>query len=212
LVATTQKFEDAGAGTVLASAAVDERVLALLRAVNSEAHPGKAALTKKGTLDVQGTDDDDVIRVRRSGEKVIVGINKLVQTFEMAKVKRIVVNAGKGDDAITFVGNLRRGYVNGGPGDDTIVGGDEDDVLTGGAGNDLIYGGRGNDRINGSGGKDTIFGEAGDDRLFGGAGNDALDGGPGADTIDGGEGADAMLNVTKEDVVVRDSMDSIVAP
>jgi Ca2+-binding RTX toxin-like protein len=100
-------------------------------------------------------------------------------------------------------------YVDGGPGDDTIVGslttaaspsscqeGVEchlevgSQTFEGGAGDDIIYGDRGNDILRGNAGDDRLYGGIGDDRLEGGPGNDWLSGGFGADTIDGGEGND----------------------
>jgi Ca2+-binding RTX toxin-like protein len=99
-------------------------------------------------------------------------------------------------------------YVDGGPGDDTIVGslttaasgscesepGCHEEagsqIFEGGAGNDFVYGDRGNDILRGNAGNDRLYGGIGDDRLEGGTGNDWLSGGFGADTIDGGEGND----------------------
>ncbi len=97
-------------------------------------------------------------------------------------------------------------YVDGGPGDDTIVGslttaasgscetgchlevGSQ--TFEGGAGDDIVYGDRGNDILRGNEGDDRLYGGIGDDRLEGGPGNDWLSGGFGADTIDGQEGSD----------------------
>lgn len=95
-------------------------------------------------------------------------------------------------------------YVDGGPGNDTIVGsrtnatscetpchlGVGSQTIEGGEGNDIIYGDRGNDILRGNGGNDRLYGGIGDDRLEGGPGNDWLSGGFGADTLDGGEGGD----------------------
>jgi Ca2+-binding RTX toxin-like protein len=95
-------------------------------------------------------------------------------------------------------------YVDGGPGNDTIVGslttaascpsgchlevGSQ--TFEGGEGDDLVYGDRGNDILRGNAGDDRLYGGIGDDRLEGGTGNDWLSGGFGADTIDGGEDSD----------------------
>jgi Ca2+-binding RTX toxin-like protein len=104
-------------------------------------------------------------------------------------------------------------YVDGGPGNDTIVGSLTTEAsgpitaasgscetgchleagsqtFEGGAGNDIVYGDRGNDILRGNLGNDRLYGGIGDDRLEGGPGNDWLSGGFGADTIDGGEGND----------------------
>ncbi len=57
-----------------------------------------------------------------------------------------------------------------------VEGGDGDDRLIGGRGRDFFAGGRGADRI---------VGGAGDDALFGDDGRDAIDGGSGDDLVDG---------------------------
>jgi Ca2+-binding RTX toxin-like protein len=104
-------------------------------------------------------------------------------------------------------------YVDGGPGNDTIVGSVTSaaspaaasasceapvechllvgsQTFEGGPGNDIVYGDRGNDILRGNEGDDRLYGGIGDDRLEGGTGNDWLSGGFGADTIDGQEGSD----------------------
>jgi Ca2+-binding RTX toxin-like protein len=98
--------------------------------------------------------------------------------------------------------------MDGGPGDDRLIGGEE---LRGGGGadringtgykrdshTDQIVGGDGNDRIVGDGsgnGNDDIDAGDGDDDVRGGRGNDDIDGGPGNDTCDPGGGAGAVVN------------------
>jgi Ca2+-binding RTX toxin-like protein len=95
-------------------------------------------------------------------------------------------------------------YVDGGPGNDVIVGSQTGAVscpegchlsvgsqtFEGGEGDDIVYGDRGNDILRGNAGDDRLYGGIGDDRLEGGPGNDWLSGGFGSDTIDGGEGND----------------------
>ena len=93
---------------------------------------------------------------------------------------RLEIIGGDGDERIDASG-YRVGAVvlNGGGGDDTLVGSRGDDSLDGGAGNDVIRGGAGHD---------TLFGNLGNDRLFGQGGIDELGGGLGDDRIDGGGG------------------------
>ncbi|MBF9232743.1 calcium-binding protein [Microvirga sp. BT350] len=55
--------------------------------------------------------------------------------------------------------------------------------VDGGGGNDVIIGGYGNDRLYGGGGDDLLVGGAGSDRLSGGLGRDLLVGGEGADAF-----------------------------
>jgi len=60
---------------------------------------------------------------------------------------------------------------------------DETGTINGGNGNDLLVGGTGNDTINGGKGDDNLDGGTGRDTLIGGSGNDLLTGGNGADTF-----------------------------
>ena len=115
-----------------------------------------------------------------------------------------VFDLGAGDDTFEiederFVSSLT---VDGGDGDDTIVGTSLDDVLLGGAddddirgmaGDDTISGGAGIDTLNGNAGDDTIRGQAGDDILRGGGDDDTLRGGRGADNVKGNGGADRVF-------------------
>jgi fimbrial isopeptide formation D2 family protein/uncharacterized repeat protein (TIGR01451 family) len=63
-----------------------------------------------------------------------------------------------------------------------IQGGIGNDNLLGTTGNDLLEGLQGHDTMAGDAGNDTLEGQLGDDLLIGGAGADALDGGAGNDT------------------------------
>lgn len=104
--------------------------------------------------------------------------------------------------------------LDGGGGNDRIIGTPESDVLIGGTGKDTIdadpsgidyglgdriYGGPGNDRLRGGAGPDRLYGGFGDDELLGARGTDpfptyklpfdygdVLQGGPGNDVLDGG--------------------------
>ncbi len=86
--------------------------------------------------------------------------------------------SGEGDTVTTDTEK-----VNGGSGNDRLVGSGGDNVLWGGAGNDTIEG---------QGGNDLIFGVEGDDLLRGGSGNDTIQGGLGADDMAGEDGLDTL--------------------
>ena len=84
-------------------------------------------------------------------------------------------------------------HIDGGGGDDTIIGsnnGTGDDTLIGGAGNDSIRGWYGDDSLVGGTGDDQLQGDIGADTLEGGAGNDTLGSWFGAASLSGGDDAD----------------------
>jgi Ca2+-binding RTX toxin-like protein len=108
-------------------------------------------------------------------------------------------------------------YVDGGPGNDTILAtgpstsalacttshcGVGSQEFVGGPGEDTVFGERGNDILRGGAGNDRLYGGIGDDRLEGGPGNDLLSGGFGADSIDGGEGSDFVRGDATIDAIV----------
>ncbi len=63
---------------------------------------------------------------------------------------------GAGDDSFTAIGTTKQVHVDGGDGNDTIVGSDAGDIIAGGAGNDVITGGKGADFLSGGDGDDTF--------------------------------------------------------
>jgi Ca2+-binding RTX toxin-like protein len=85
--------------------------------------------------------------------------------------------------------------VEGGSGDDTIVGDDDMNVISGGSGNDTIQGLGGDDQIDGDIGDDTIDGGAGDDLITARQGHDKIDCGDGKGDICL-YGKDASVNKT----------------
>jgi Ca2+-binding RTX toxin-like protein len=109
------------------------------------------------------------------------------------------VDGGDGNDLI--LGQGGGDSLSGGDGDDTISGGDRNDRINGDAGNDLLSGdtgrdklngGTGNDTLDGGDGRDKLWGGDGEDLLMGGADRDVLEGGAGNDTLDGGAGNDKL--------------------
>ena len=68
-------------------------------------------------------------------------------------------------------------------------------TVDGGAGDDRILGSNGNDMLLGGDGNDFIDGQQGDDAAFLGAGDDVFqwDPGDGSDAVEGQDGTDTML-------------------
>jgi Ca2+-binding RTX toxin-like protein len=131
------------------------------------------------------------------------------------RVEDVIVGT---DCADTIVVPPNVAYVDGGPGNDTILAtgtstsalacttpphcGAGSQEFVGGPGNDTVFGERGNDILRGGEGDDRLYGGIGDDRLEGGPGNDLLSGGFGADSIDGGEGSDFVRGDATIDTIV----------
>ena len=112
----------------------------------------------------------------------MVGLPALVNvTGSEGANDSLVVNALGGDDSVDGVHAARRRSckltVDGGAGNDTILGSHGADMLLGGDGNDFIDGNQGNDMA------------------FLGAGDDVFqwDPGDGSDTVEGQDGTDTML-------------------
>lgn len=155
-----------------------------------------------------GASNDNILIDHDGG--VRVQVNGTVETFPGVVVTAINVLAGDGNDGVTVGGGLL-GIpitVDGGSGDDTIVGGDVtitgglgDDIITGGPGHDNLDGGGGNDVIDGLGGNDVITGGDNDDEIHGGDGNDNLSGGSGNDTIHAGTGNNVVSDGSGNDTI-----------
>ena len=93
--------------------------------------------------------------------------------------ERLVLNANGGDDSFSATGNLAALIaisVDGGVGNDTLLGSNGIDLAAGGDGNDFVDGQQGND---------TAFLGAGEDTFFVGSGD-------GSDMVEGQAGTDAM--------------------
>lgn len=102
-----------------------------------------------------------------------------------------VVDGGEGDDLL--IGSGAEDIMDGGYGNDSIRGRGGADTLEGGHGWDVVKGGGGNDEIGGSGGDDRLFGNGGHDEIDGGSGNDRINGGGGNDTMTGGMSGDVFI-------------------
>ena len=122
---------------------------------------------------VNGTAGDDTVTVASSGAGVVV--NGLAAKVTLAGTEGAL-------DSLT---------VNGLDGNDTI----NASALKAGQINLTINGGAGDDKIIGSQGDDTVFGAQGNDTALLGAGNDTFvwNPGDGSDTVDGQAGSDTLV-------------------
>jgi len=111
----------------------------------------------------------------------VQGDGNLILDLTASGIERVF--SGSGNDILTATGSVTLVEINGGAGDDLLVGSAFDDTLRGDAGDDTLYGGDGNDVLVGGGGNNVLFGGAGDDRLYVDTQTASLDGGDGNDTV-----------------------------
>ena len=124
--------------------------------------------------------------------------------------RRSTSTAGNGDDVVridesngVFTDTIAT-TIDGGNGDDSLVGGSGAGTLQGGNGNDILAGGSGAETLLGGNGNDSIDGNRGNDVALMGNGDDTFvwDPGDGSDIVEGQNGADTMLfngaNVTEQ--------------
>lgn len=138
-----------------------------------------------GVLTVTGTTANDVMTITQSGSTWTITDNAYSTTQSYVGVTQLVVNGGDGSDKIS-ANTAVNTSLNGGTGNDTLIGSNLTDIFVGGDGNDSLVG---------NGGADKFFGGAGNDTLSGGAGNDTLFGGTGNDSIVGNDGDDVIITI-----------------
>jgi len=128
-----------------------------------------------GILVIRGTDLADTIKVDLNSRGGLVVTSRTIDgnlgiegadLYSAAKVTKIVIDAGGGDDTVEISSAIKTWT--------------------------RIFGGYGNDTIRGGGGVDNIYGGEGKDRLYGNGGSDFIVGGGGVDTIDGGSGSNTV--------------------
>jgi Ca2+-binding RTX toxin-like protein len=144
---------------------------------------------KHGVLAIKGTDASDEIVLRlQAGEPGILQIDvgddgSADFSFKREKIAKIAVDARAGDDLVR-IDESNGVFTDGIP--TTIDGGDGNDNLLGGSGAETLRGGDGNDSIDGNGGNDAAFLGADNDTFV-------WDPGDGSDTVEGQDGTDTMV-------------------
>jgi Ca2+-binding RTX toxin-like protein len=133
------------------------------------------------TVSVNGTNGNDQIQISSSGASVrVAGLAAEIDIVGTDAGDILSVSAGNGNDTINASGvqsspmNL---VLDGGAGNDTIIGSGGNDTLLGGDGNDTVTGGRGNDVALLGSGNDTFVWNPGD----------------GSDTVEGQDGTDTLV-------------------
>ena len=133
------------------------------------------------TVEVNGGNGAEQFTTTANGTRVRFDrLNPAPFAIDIGTSENLVVNANGGEDSFSATGNLAaliKITVDGGAGNDNLLGSNGVDVLLGGDGNDFVDGQQGNDV--------ALLG-AGDDSF-------QWDPGDGNDTIEGQDGTDAML-------------------
>jgi Ca2+-binding RTX toxin-like protein len=129
---------------------------------------------------VNGTNGNDQITIAGSGTSVLVaGLAAQVSITNAESGDILTVNAGGGTDTInaaSLAANVVGLVIDGGAGNDTIIGSQGADKLLGGDGNDIVIGGRGDDTAFLGNGNDSFTWNPGD-------GSDIVEGEAGTDTL-----------------------------
>jgi Ca2+-binding RTX toxin-like protein len=129
---------------------------------------------------VNGTKGNDVIEVQsQNGALVVTGLPEVVTVSGSESIDALIVSGGAGNDtlsAATLPADNVTLTLDGGAGNDTIIGSQGADFLLGGDGNDIVTGGRGNDTALLGNGNDTFIWNPGD-------GSDLVEGQAGTDTL-----------------------------
>jgi len=105
---------------------------------------------------IQGAAENAVIRIQ--------GVAN-VQEISSGGFGNVTISGASDSDLLDFTNITLTDItaINGGLGDDTIIGSADDNVINGGGGNDRLVGGAGFDTIDGGGGNNTLNGGADDD-------------------------------------------------
>lgn len=129
-------------------------------------------------LYITGGDRNDSITIVATSTRLRVKINNTRTVFKLADVSRIVIHGLGGSDRISLASNVSTpAVIDGGLGNDYLVGGRGTDILIGGLGNDTLIGGHGRDILIGGFGSDLLNGGGTGKRLRAGGDGDLLIGG-----------------------------------
>jgi len=160
-----------------------------------------------GLLAVEGTNGGDRLALRlQAGNPAILEVDlgddgSAEFSIPRAQVERLSVDGGNGDDSVridesngVFTDAIAT-TIDGGNGNDRLVGGAGAMTLRGGNGDDVLIGGAGAETLIGGNGDDSIDGNKGNDVGLLGNGNDTFvwDPGDGSDVVEGQNGTDTML-------------------
>ena len=166
-------------------------LVAVLLSPPSVSADGTAFFSFGTSLTVTSDADSDKIEIQCENGNVQVLVNKRAITItggpvSCSAVEAMGVSGGNGNDEIDLSGVTLRFF----PSLDCDKRGRRN--VDGGDGNDALIGSPCSDSLSGGNGDDNLHGKGGNDTLDGGDGNDKLDGGDGTDTCIGGGGTDTF--------------------
>ena len=133
------------------------------------------------TVEVNGGNGTEQFTATANGVRVRFDrLSPAPFSIDIGTSEKLTLNANGGDDTFSATGNLAALIAI---------------TVDGGAGNDTILGSNGADTIRGGDGNDFVDGQQGNDLAFLGVGEDAFqwDPGDGSDTVEGQAGTDQML-------------------
>ena len=142
------------------------------------------------TLQFNGSNVNEVFTETANGVRVRFDRDVGAIAMDIGTTENLVLNMLGGNDSFSAIGNLAALIVT------TVNGGD---------GNDNILGSNGVDTLRGDAGDDFIDGQQGNDQQFGGADNDTIqwDPGDGSDLVEGEAGVDKLIfNGSNADEIV----------
>ena len=132
------------------------------------------------TVEVNGGNGAEQFTTTANGTRVRFDrLNPAPFSIDIGTSENLVLNANGGDDSFSATGNLAaliKITVDGGTGNDTLLGSNGVDIMLGGDGNDFVDGQQGNDVGFLGAGDDTFQWDPGD-------GNDVVEGQDGTDTM-----------------------------
>jgi Ca2+-binding RTX toxin-like protein len=133
------------------------------------------------TVEVNGGNGAEAFTLTANGTRVRFDrLDPAPFSLDIGTSEQLVLNMNGGNDSFSATGNLA-----------ALIG----VAVDGGAGDDTILGSNGADLLKGGDGQDFIDGQQGNDTVLLGAGNDVFqwDPGDGSDVVEGGGGTDTML-------------------
>jgi Ca2+-binding RTX toxin-like protein len=181
--------------------------------INTGAGKDSLTLFNKSTSDFILTFTSNEVATGNDGTSL-----KGIESFTIERDFGTTVNNNYIDATVRTDSN----YLNGGRGNNTLIGGAGADILYGGDATNRLVGGAGNDILNGGyfeNSINTLLGGGGDDTLVGGIGNSTLDGGDGNDyldssatigTVNGGAGDDRIIASIGSKIDGGDGIDALI--